>query len=261
VIESSGYESLSDSGSIQAYVNSPNLIQGLWFEDCDIEGNFGTYQGGSFKRVDNLVISRTYAETALFALAARSCFRLESCNASITESRITSDASNTTGVAIVGITSNLRLDGTTVDPDFGGGDVSLLTGSWLSANNEFAYSTTPMRVSKDSTSGLVGGGMVAAAWGRFDGSSGAIQAGYNVASVTRTGTGAYTVNFIKPMPNTKYVAFVNAENGTYLMMGGRANNINNATKFGINTTDTAGSSAVATDARQVSFVVYAEMAA
>ena len=43
-------------------------------------------------------------------------------------------------------------------------------------------------------------------WVNFNGTSGAINGtAFNVSSVTRNGTGDYTVNFTTAMPNTNYV--------------------------------------------------------
>lgn len=45
----------------------------------------------------------------------------------------------------------------------------------------------------------------AKAWVNFNGQSGAsIRSSYNVSSVTRTGTGQYTVNFTNAFANTNY---------------------------------------------------------
>jgi hypothetical protein len=48
------------------------------------------------------------------------------------------------------------------------------------------------------------------AWAKFVGSNGTITAGYNVSSVTRTGTGAYTVNFASNMNDTNYIPCAHA---------------------------------------------------
>ena len=42
------------------------------------------------------------------------------------------------------------------------------------------------------------------AWVNFDGSNGSIRASGNVSSVTRNGTGDYTLNFSTAMPDTNY---------------------------------------------------------
>lgn len=50
-------------------------------------------------------------------------------------------------------------------------------------------------------------GTLCRAWVNFDGttSPGTIRASYNVSSVTRNGTGQYTVNFTNAMVDTNYV--------------------------------------------------------
>jgi hypothetical protein len=50
-------------------------------------------------------------------------------------------------------------------------------------------------------------GTLCRAWVQFNGTSGAnpvIRASFNVSSVTRTGTGAYTINFANAMPDSNY---------------------------------------------------------
>jgi hypothetical protein len=44
----------------------------------------------------------------------------------------------------------------------------------------------------------------AKAWVNFDGSSGSINASYNVSSVTRNTTGSYTLNFTNALSNSSY---------------------------------------------------------
>jgi hypothetical protein len=46
------------------------------------------------------------------------------------------------------------------------------------------------------------------AWVNFVTASGSINGSYNVSSVTRIGTGQYTVNFASPMANSNYVVTV-----------------------------------------------------
>lgn len=55
----------------------------------------------------------------------------------------------------------------------------------------------------------------AKAWVNFDGSSGAIRKAFNVSSVTKGGTGNYTVNFSTPLSDINYsvVATGNAATG------------------------------------------------
>lgn len=54
------------------------------------------------------------------------------------------------------------------------------------------------------------------AWVNFDGSSGSIRGSGNVTSVSRTGTGQYTLNFTTSMPDTNYsvVGIANADSRT-----------------------------------------------
>jgi hypothetical protein len=55
------------------------------------------------------------------------------------------------------------------------------------------------------------------AWVAFDGANGNIAASGNVSSVSRTGTGSYTINFSTAMPNVNYaVAAISGQNETAL---------------------------------------------
>ena len=42
------------------------------------------------------------------------------------------------------------------------------------------------------------------AWGVYNGTDGTLKAGYNIASVVHTSTGASTITFLVPMDNTHY---------------------------------------------------------
>lgn len=61
-------------------------------------------------------------------------------------------------------------------------------------------------------------GTLCRAWVNFAGASGAINGSFNVSSVTRTGTGNYTVNFTNAMPDANYVfsGTINSYTGGYL---------------------------------------------
>lgn len=63
------------------------------------------------------------------------------------------------------------------------------------------------------TSTQSSGKQVCKAWVNFNGntSPGTIRASYNVASVTKIGTGQYTVNFTNAMPDANYSVGVNTD--------------------------------------------------
>jgi hypothetical protein len=50
------------------------------------------------------------------------------------------------------------------------------------------------------------GGLVPKAWVIFNGTTGDIISSFNVASVTRTAVGSYTVNFLNALPSADYVS-------------------------------------------------------
>lgn len=54
----------------------------------------------------------------------------------------------------------------------------------------------------------------ARAWVNFDGTTGDIRASVNIASVSRTGTGRYTVTFSSAMPDAKYCVLATSSSGS-----------------------------------------------
>ena len=138
---------------------------------------------------------------------------------------------------------------------FGGGDIALIN----SATCQVANRNSANRLSKDATSTLTGGGMTVAAWARFDGSNGAIQAGYNVSSISRTSTGVYAITFRNAMPNTNYLVTGSAENGasfTGLILSPAL--VSAASGCTVHVMDATG---VVRDGRQVSVMMLAELPA
>jgi len=85
------------------------------------------------------------------------------------------------------------------------------------------------------------------AWVNFNGSTAAIRSSYNVSSITRNGTGDYTINFATPMTDANYATLITADNSgdadgfsavtTQLSTSSR---VTTGKRFGINTTDKAG---------------------
>ena len=57
----------------------------------------------------------------------------------------------------------------------------------------------------------------ARAWVNFDGATGAIRASANILSVTRTGTGRYTVAFSSAMPDANYCVLATSSSSTSLL--------------------------------------------
>lgn len=78
---------------------------------------------------------------------------------------------------------------------------------------------------------------VAKAWVNFNGSTGAINASFNVSSVTRNSAGDYTVTFTVPFSNTSYVAVLGAHGGApgVAMAGGNSMANKAAGSFRLNT--------------------------
>jgi hypothetical protein len=57
---------------------------------------------------------------------------------------------------------------------------------------------------------------IAKAWVSFNGTNGSMRANFNVSSVTRNGTGDYTVNFATAMPDVNYAIAGSTNEGSPL---------------------------------------------
>lgn len=57
-------------------------------------------------------------------------------------------------------------------------------------------------------------GQLCRAWVNFTGSTAVIRASFNVSSVTRTGTGDYTVNFTNALADANYACVTGSSNNT-----------------------------------------------
>lgn len=86
-------------------------------------------------------------------------------------------------------------------------------------------------------------GQLCRAWVSFVGSTGAVTNSFNVSSITRSGTGSYTVNFTNTIP-VGYSAVCTTRNGSIagLSQGTLAN-----TGFSLLTSNTSGTSTDSTD--------------
>lgn len=63
-------------------------------------------------------------------------------------------------------------------------------------------------------------GTLCRAWVNFAGATGTISTSFNVSSVTRSGTGTYTVNFTNAFPDANYVASTQASLTNYYVFPG-----------------------------------------
>lgn len=63
-------------------------------------------------------------------------------------------------------------------------------------------------------------GTLCRAWVNFNGSTAAIRASFNVSSVTRNGTGDYTVNFSSALPDVNYAPSIQRGGATSTGSGG-----------------------------------------
>lgn len=243
----------SAAGGIFVGTTLPYSVKGLVIRDSCIEGNFGT-EDVYLYNCDNLVFDGNYVEIAISG-SSRSAVELQGCNATFSNNRVSSDAGNSSGKALIVNGGRAAVTSNTFDTDFGGGDIALINGAACNVSDRNGTN----RLSHDSTSTIVGGGMSVAAWARFNGSTGALEAGYNVASVTRASTGSYSLTFRVAMPNTKYLVTGSAENGAlYTGLILSPGYVSSASSCAVSVIDPAG---VLRDGRQVSVVVMSEFAA
>jgi len=105
--------------------------------------------------------------------------------------------------------ANTNTDRTVTLPDVGGNVVldsatqtltnKTIDAAQLTGNVAAARITTALNATGDAPV------YACRAWVNFNGTNGNIRASGNVSSVSRTGTGVYTVNFATAMPDTNYV--------------------------------------------------------
>ena len=74
-------------------------------------------------------------------------------------------------------------------------------GTTLVDNIQSSTANTPV-VFKDGNGAQIG--TLCRAWVQFAGSDGSVRASFNVGSVTKNGTGDYSINFTNAMPDTYY---------------------------------------------------------
>ena len=63
---------------------------------------------------------------------------------------------------------------------------------------------------------------IAKAWVNFNGTAGTIRNSFNVTSLTKNGTGDYTINFTTAMPNADYAWAYGGNNSDDLATGGNS---------------------------------------
>jgi len=85
-------------------------------------------------------------------------------------------------------------------------------------------------------------GTLCRAWVNFAGATGAINASFNVSSVTRTATGTYTISFATTMPDAKYCTQIGSgATTTSVSYGYYGTNTVSASSLVINIASTTGS--------------------
>ena len=85
------------------------------------------------------------------------------------------------------------------------------SGQYLTSDGDGSMSWTDLDVKSELNATGSAPIFAARAWGRFNGNNASIYGSGNVASITRTGVGQYTITFTTAMPNTNY-AFIGTVN-------------------------------------------------
>lgn len=90
-------------------------------------------------------------------------------------------------------------------------------------------------------------GTLCRAWVNFNGTTAGIRASFNVSSVTRNGTGDYTVTFTNAMPDTNYAAVSSGQldnsgsaNGDVITGGYRSATSHSTTSYRTSTVNSGG---------------------
>lgn len=122
-----------------------------------------------------------------------------------------------------------------------------------------AQATTGLLTSADG-SGIVqvqsnGKTVTALAWVNFNGTNGSIRSSYNVSSVSRTGTGAYTINFTNSISDTNYSA-VSQCSQTLAGLNSACINSSTVSNIGMQCGGISGTTVVATDPTSVSVAIF-----
>lgn len=141
-------------------------------------------------------------DTNLSTLTAASASDITGVNTTAT---VTSGTTSMTVGSGTGIVAGMYVVARGITP---GTTVSTVVGTavTLSANAGATLSAAPVTfyaVNKVVTPGSIGG-QTCRVWVSFVGSTGSVNAGFNVSSVTRNSTGNYTVNFTNSLPDTSY---------------------------------------------------------
>ena len=156
------------------------------------------------------------ADSNLVTLAAASASDMTGVNTTAT---VTSGTTSMTVGSGTGIIAGMWVVAQGITP---GTTVSTVVGTTvtLSANAGATLSAAPVTFyssAKILTPAIVGG-QLCRAWVNFNGvTTASIRASFNVSSVTRNGTGDYTVNFTNAMPDANYCTVASGgANVTYL---------------------------------------------
>lgn len=81
---------------------------------------------------------------------------------------------------------------------------------------------------------------IAKAWVNFNGTAGTITNAFNISSITKNGTGNWTLGFTTAMPNANYALVCGSGRGPWSMNGDDVSTPNSTTAFRVRLTDTGG---------------------
>lgn len=95
------------------------------------------------------------------------------------------------------------------------------------------------------------------AWANFNGSTLAINAAYNVSSITRVATGLFRANLIIPLSDISFAALASCSGAAGYNDVNAQTSTGNATYLGVSTTGTIGSTQAAVNATNISVASFA----
>lgn len=197
-----------------------SAITGLNQKFTDVQTDITTKDGQNVKLTGNQVVGgeKTFNDTVHFETATNGAgqISMDAEGAAISASAGSVAGISLDGVTgIVNVTGVLQGDGSRLNnaTESEKGVMEIATQAETNAGTDDTRAITPLKL-KNSLNVTGSAPMFAArAWCSFNGATGAIRAGGNIASVTRTALGTYDVVFSVAMPDANYAVISTPSSG------------------------------------------------
>lgn len=186
-------------------------ITGLQTSLTNIQDDINTKDGQNVKITGNQSISgeKTFTEALHFESATNGAGQI---SMDAEGAAISASAGSVAGISLDGVTGIVNVTGT-LQGDGSGlnnatesakGVIQLATQTETNSGSDDTKAVTPKKLK--GVFNATGGAPFFAprAWANINGATGALNAGGNIASVSRTGVGAYTITFTTAMPTANY---------------------------------------------------------